>query len=134
MAFEILEHTADVGVRAVGDTREASFEEAARGLAHIAGIWTEGSGEIVEVDLDGEDDGSLLVDWLSELLWLHDARDALVSSVRVVPREEGIRCRVELVPRGRRETEGTQVKAVTYHGLRVDEEGGRWVAVVYLDV
>lgn len=133
--FEILEHTADVGVRARAGTIEGAFEQATWGLAEIAGIRTEREGEAVEISLEGEDPGALLVDWLSEVLWLHDSRDALLGDVSVSEVSTSrLRGRVALVPRGDEVVEGTQVKAVTYHRLRVEEQDGGWIVEVYLDV
>src|ERR687895_726231 len=97
--FEILEHTADVGVRAVGASPEEAFEQATRGLADIVGIWQPDGGEEVPIEVE----------------------DGRVKGV------------VVLKPRGERVPEGTQVKAVTYHRLRVEKVNGDWVVEVYLD-
>ncbi len=74
--FEILEHTADVGVRSTGATPEECFEQATLGLADIMGIWRPDGGEEVALELEAADLGALLVDWLSEVVYLHDSRDA----------------------------------------------------------
>lgn len=133
--FEILEHTADVGVRATAETLEEVFVQATRGLADIAGIGCNEAGERVRVELDGDDPAALLVDWLSEVLWLHDSRDALLGGVHVEQVDgTGVRGWVTLVPRGERIAEGTQVKAITYHRLRVAAGDEGWTAEVYLDV
>jgi SHS2 domain-containing protein len=133
--FEILEHTADVGVRATAGTLEGVFAEATRGLVEIAGIAGAEGGERVELELEGEDPAGLLVDWLSEVLWLHDSRDAFVGGVEVDEvSSRRVRGSVILAPRGERAARGTQVKAVTYHRLHVGREDGGWRAEVYLDV
>ncbi|MGH3452589.1 MAG: archease [Haloechinothrix sp.] len=133
--FEILEHTADVGIRATGDTLEQVFEQATLGLVDIAGIAVDDSGEPILIDLEAGDAGALLVDWLSEVLWLHDSRDSLVASVEIESVSDGrVRGQVALSPRGERNPEGTQVKAITYHRLRVEETPGGWLAEVYVDV
>jgi SHS2 domain-containing protein len=133
--FEILEHTADVGVRASGATLEEAFEQAARGMCEIAGIWTEEEGEEVEISLAADDLGALLVDWLSEILYLHDSRRCAVCGVRAerIAPPEG-RGSVRLSPLGDEPTEGVQVKAVTYHRLRVEPSEDAWTAEVYLDI
>jgi SHS2 domain-containing protein len=132
--FEILEHTADVGIRAFGDSLPELFEQATRGLANVAGIWATGEGEQVEVAVEGDDLGGLLVDWLSEILWLHDSRDMLLTSVDVAWVDRGVKGNVRLLARGSRSATGTQVKAVTYHQLRVERIATGWEADVYLDV
>src|ERR687892_1502449 len=128
--FEILEHTADVGVRAFGESLPELFEQATRGLAHVAGIWTTGEGERVDVAVEGDDLGGLLVDWLSEILWLHDSRDMFLTSVEVASVDRGVKGNVRLVARGSRAATGTQVKAITYHQLRVERIAMGWKADV----
>lgn len=138
MPFEILEHTADVGIRARGRTLEELFEQATFGLLEIQGTWFPGSGDPVAIEVVAHDLGALLVDWLDEIIYLHDARDAVVAAVRVeqVERVEPKRARgtVEVMPRGETIPEGTAVKAVTFHRLRVEPTADGWLAEVYVDV
>jgi SHS2 domain-containing protein len=133
--YEILEHTADVGVRATGASIEEAFEQATIGLFTIVGAWRPDGGERVEVTVEAGDLGALLVDWLSDALYLHDARDALVTGVEVERVAEGRATgAVSLAPRGDRDLAGTQVKAITYHQLEVAETAEGWTARVYVDV
>jgi SHS2 domain-containing protein len=136
MNYEILEHTADVGIRARGDSLEEVFEAATRGLADIAGIWSREDGEHTPIEVEAPDLAALLVDWLEEVLWLHDSRDVLLGAVDV-DRVGGGRATgsLTLVPREGTGITGTQVKAITYHQLRVERtRGSGWVAEVYVDV
>jgi SHS2 domain-containing protein len=133
--FELLEHTADVGVRARGATLEEVFEQATLGLAEVLGALRPGAGEAVPVAVTAGDPGALLVDWLNEVLWLHEVRGhAGVAAVRVErvagDRAEGTVTFSSTDP----PAEGTFVKAVTYHRLRVGRDGDGWLAEVYLDV
>ena len=135
-AFEILEHTADVGIRARGPSVEETFEAATEGLFSILGAWRPSKGEIVAIAIEPGDLEGQLVDWLSEVLYLHDARDAVLGSVRVetVSIREGTAGRIELLPRGTEILEGTAVKAITYHQVRVVRAADGWIAEVYVDV
>jgi SHS2 domain-containing protein len=134
-AFEILEHTADVGILATGNTIEEVFHQATLGLADIMGISRPGEGSRVVVEVAGDDLGSLLVDWLSEVLWLHDSRDALLTNVEVLSVQNGRAVgAVALAPRGDADVAGTQVKAITYHQLAVEEGPDGWTARVFVDV
>jgi SHS2 domain-containing protein len=131
--FEILEHTADVGLRATGVTLEEVFEQATLGLADIIGIRGNAAGTVEPVDLTGSDIPGLLVDWLSEFLWLHETRAAALVSVQVRQvTDERVHGWIELAPLG--EATGVQVKAVTYHQLAVEREPGGWRATVFFDV
>ena len=128
---ELVEHTADVGLRVWGDCLEDVFAEAAVGLIRVMG---DGEGPPVNepVELWAPDLDALFVDWLSEVLFLFDARE-------VVPRD--VRVRIDLgacalfatIDGVRAETfvqEGPAVKAVTYHGLKLTDHE----ALVYVDV
>jgi SHS2 domain-containing protein len=139
--FELLEHTADVGIRARGATLEEVFEHATEGLAEILGaLRPEGAAEarpteVVPVEVAAPDPGGLLVDWLNEVLWLREVREAVVAGVRVERVEDGTAAGSVTLGGGGAGPDGTFVKAVTYHRLRVEPDpGGGWLAEVYLDV
>lgn len=134
--FEIIEHTADVGIKAWGIDVPGVFKQATLGLLEIVGAWRPGDGERVQIHVEAGDLGGLLVDWLGEVLWLHDSRDAIVTSVELRSAEAGQAIgEIGLAPRGDDESlEGTQVKAITYHRLRVEETADGWEAELYVDV
>ena len=132
--FEILEHTADVGVRATASSAEGVFEQATRGLLDITGALASGSGEKITIEVEAGDLGALLVDWLEEVLYLQDARDSVIMDIDVETVEGGrAKGSVSIAPRAE-QLEGTAVKAITYHQLRVEETDAGWEAVVYFDI
>jgi SHS2 domain-containing protein len=133
--FELLEHTADVGIRARGATLEEVFEQATLGLAEVLGALRPDGGEAVAIEVTAGDPGALLVDWLSEVLWEHETRGhAAVAGVRV-ERVAGDRATGAVTFSSTDPpAEGTFVKAITYHRLRVGRDASGWVADVYLDV
>ena len=142
VGYELLEHTADVGIRARGPTLEAAFEQATRGLADVLGAlaagWPPGEsgpGEAVAVRVAADDPGGLLVDWLNEVLWLREVRQAKVAGVRVERVGDGAAAGWVAFSGDGPAADGTFVKAVTYHRLRVEPDpGGGWLIEVYLDV
>lgn len=134
-SYEVLEHTADVGLLARGETCEEAFAAAAEGLAEILGAWFLSQGEEREVLVEASDVEALLVAWLDELLYLSEAADAVFGGFdveRVGERE--LAARVRLAPRAGRGLDGQHVKAATYHRLRVAREDPGCVARVFLDV
>ena len=142
VGYELLEHTADVGIRARGPTLEAAFEQATEGLADVLGAlapgWPPGEsepGEAVAVRVAAGDPGGLLVDWLNEVLWLREVRQAKVAGVRVERVGDGAAAGWVAFSGDGPAADGTFVKAVTYHRLRVEPDpGGGWLIEVYLDV
>src|SRR5687767_2854151 len=118
-SFEIVEHTADVGIVARAATLAELFEQAARGLADISGTWTPGAPEKrVQIDLDAPDLPALMVDWLDELMYLQETNDAHYASVDVTDvSEKHLEALIGLNPG--EEWSGTAVKAATFHKLVV---------------
>jgi SHS2 domain-containing protein len=133
--FEIIEHTADVGFRARGNTLEELFETATRALLEINGAHGSDGGRKVDIDVSARDVGGLLVQWLAEVLFELEAADGVVTGIEVrAVSDETARGTVVLRERGDHAHDGTHVKAITYHQLRVEPEGSGWVAEVYVDV
>jgi SHS2 domain-containing protein len=136
-SFEILEHTADIGFRAWGGTVAELFENASLALITIAAD-TDAieAREQREVEVSGEDYESLLVNWLSEVLYLFDADHFAAKSFRV-SEIEPTRARGHLLGERRdpaRHPWKLIVKAVTYHEIEVTERQGRWEARIFLDI
>ena len=132
---ELIEHTADVGLRVWAPTLEALFEEAALGLVAVMGKGSGASNNREEISIDAPDLGSLFVDWLSEVLFRFEAREIVPSVVRVhVEDDKRLSATIEgQSTEGFRE-HGPAVKAVTYHGLEVGPSSDTFEARVYLDV
>ena len=134
--YEVLEHTADVGLRLHGDTLEDVFAAAGEGFAELQDAWFPPDGDGREIRVTAEDLGGLLVTWLDELLYLHETEDLTFAGFDVdYASEQELRAFVMLRPRGERIPEGVGIKATTYHRLRFERDpSGGWVAEVYLDV
>jgi SHS2 domain-containing protein len=135
--FEILEHTADIGVRARGPSLAALFENAAAGLLEVAyDPQAVGARDSRPLAAEAADRESLLLNWLQEVLWLVDGEGWLPRRVEVHQISE---TRVTGTAHGEprdpaRHAMRVIVKAVTYHLLSIREERGTWVAEVYLDI
>ena len=133
--FEILEHTADVGLQLQGDTLEELFQAAGEGFATLQGAWFAGVGEEREVEVRAVDNPGLLVAWINELLYMQEAEDAVFGGFGVKRVADGaLQAVVRISPRAERELEAVGVKAATYHRLRLERGSGGWTADVYLDV
>ncbi len=135
--YRLLEHTADMGIEAWADTLDALFIGAARGLQEIvfgqAGL-TEGQQQL-KVELQAGDEEELLVAWLGEILFLVEQRGFCPAFFRI--EEIGPHCLKGSVV-GRYQQQDCrplrEVKAVTYHLLRVLHQESGWQARVYLDL
>jgi len=135
--FEILDHTADIGLIVYGEDLKTLFENAGEAFFHlITDLRGVRQKEERQVELKGESLERLMVDWLSELLYLHDVESLLFKEFKVeVVGEGGLRAKVK----GEPFQEGvhvikTGVKAVTHHQIQVKREDGGWRAQVILDL
>jgi SHS2 domain-containing protein len=158
--YEILEHTADIGLRARGSTLEELFENAAWGLAEILDANrspSDGQGRRVagggpprssrrrasggagvnsrHVDLrEAGDTEALLVDWMNELILLMEEGRACLAGVTVESvSENGLKASIALIDCDPL-PEGTDLKAATYHQLSVRQTADGWTATIYFDV
>lgn len=132
--YEILEHMADLGVRAWGPGLEAAFEQAAWALVDLLDVRATGEGRRRELTLSASDTGGLLVEFLNELVFLHETEEVAVSAVTVRRvSDTELSAELTLGTLGHR-PEGVVVKAATYHRLRVDRGDGRAEVRVFLDV
>jgi SHS2 domain-containing protein len=136
--YEQIEHTADVGLHVWAADLDELFREAASALFSVMGE-ANGKAERTEhVRVEAPDVEALLVDWLSELLWLFEGRDLAVAGVSVHVDEADdaweLEAEVSGPPASSFEQHGPAVKAVTYHGLSVRRAPAGWDAVAYLDI
>lgn len=135
--FELFDHTADIGLRVYGGTPAELFTNAAQGMFSIIVKQEEvRNKEERSVKIDGGDYGDLLVSWLSELLYQFDTEGKLWSEFEISDINER---RLQAVLRGeqvdpKRHELKTEIKAVTYHGLRVQNTADGWVAEIIFDI
>jgi SHS2 domain-containing protein len=135
--FELLEHPADIGFRARGDSLEDLFANCAFALMSIIFDISNIEGrEEVLLSADGADRESLLVNWLNEVLFYIDTRRMAFQSFDLAfssPHELTCRARCEARDPVRHPVR-LAVKAATYHQLRVFPSNDGWIAEVYVDV
>jgi SHS2 domain-containing protein len=135
--FEILEHPADIGFRAFGGTRAELFENAALALVSLASE-PEDVAERLEYPLEaaGSDWESLLVGWLSEVLYWFDGKRIAFRRFQIRALDSELLSAAGYgEPRNSaRHRARTIVKAVTWHQLKIRPTANGWMAEVYLDV
>lgn len=135
--FEILEHTADVGVRAFGVNPEQTFQSSVAGLFSIL-LESGGTAPTTrrEIRVTAGDYATLLCNFLNDLIYLFDAEKLVPVSVVVDElTPSNLRTRVEFTDFDpSRHKIRTYAKAVTYHQLRFELHESAVVAEFYLDV
>jgi SHS2 domain-containing protein len=135
--YEIFEHTADMGLRVRAPDLPALFADAGRGLTSMIAPNLDSIRPVRRIPLrvTGSRRDDLLFDWLSEILYLFESEHLLLSQFDVEIDAEGARgtARGEPADESRHELEH-EVKAITYHGLKVDETPDGWLAEVIVDI
>ena len=92
--------------------------------------------ERLEFRVEGRRLDWLLFDWLNELLYVFESRRLVLSLFEVEVDEDGLSATARAYPFDPRRQRAThEVKAITYHRLRVErvDEGG-WIAEVIVDI
>ena len=135
--YELINHTADLGVEIYGRDLKELFQNAGEALFEILCDPSE-VGDSVQRRLVvvGDDLEQLMVVWLGELLFLHETEGLLFKRFEV---EEVGDTRLKATVHGERFKEGhhtikAEVKAVTYHQIQVRHKGSGWISRVIFDL
>jgi SHS2 domain-containing protein len=129
--FRWVDHTAELELEIEAPSEEAVFSEA---LAALAELVSDAGGPPVtrEVQVAADDRALLLVEWLSELVYLSELEELVPERIAALELTEG---RLRATVQGHRGRPRHLVKAVTLHRLELtgDDDAG-WRARVVLDV
>ncbi|HEU4356648.1 MAG TPA: archease [Actinomycetota bacterium] len=133
--FELLEHTADIGIRAWGPDASGALTQAALALAELMAIRIPGPGSRRRVHVSARDLPGLLVALIDELLWIHESEGVGFVGLDVIGlSERNLVAEVETAP-APADPAGIGVKAATYHQLAIEPRADGGVeACVFLDV
>lgn len=135
--YELFDHTADLGLRIRSADLNTLFAEAGACLfsAILEDISTVRPEHAVSVEIAGSDRELLLFDWLRDLLLKFDEDHLVFGRFEVQVRDDGLTGTAWGEPLDpARHILAHEVKAITYHGLRVEEIEGEWLAEVIVDI
>jgi SHS2 domain-containing protein len=138
MAYQYLEHEADIGILAMGKTREQAFEEGARAMFGVmVDVDKVKARKKVEVSVGADTLDTLFVEWLNALLAQKDIKGMVFSKFKVDIGEketftlQGEAYGDEFKPEQNFKTE---VKAATYSGLKYKQVFGEHHIQCILDI
>ena len=136
--YSLLDHTADIGIKVRGKTYPELFVNAASGMFEVMGYFAKeikrGSQRELTISLKANNMDELLHDWLSELLSLSDARGLIFNKFEIKKIDE--RAMTAAVSGAARNqfTFERDIKAVTYHNLKIQQRGGQYYVEIIFDV
>jgi SHS2 domain-containing protein len=135
--YEFFEHTADLGLRIRAADLDTLCAEAATALfsAIVEDLGAVRPLQRIDLRIAGDDREFLLFDWLKELLYCFDADHLLFSRFEVRVTADALTGAAwgEMLDRTRHEL-AHEVKAITYHGLRVEQTADSWLAEIIVDI
>jgi SHS2 domain-containing protein len=133
--FQILEHKADLKIRVFGKTKEELFENAMLGMFEAAKYEStkQPTTKQLTTKIKAFDLSSLLVDFLSEILYLVETKKLIFEKVEFKKfTENEIEANLIGEPLKRM---GVHIKGVTYHELDISQEkDGTWQATILFDI
>ena len=134
--FESFDHTADVGIVAYGSNLKEAYANVAYGMFSLIADLKEVNEEIQrDIDIQALDRESLVVDWLNELLYIFDVDHVIFSRFEITALSQSqLRAKAygEKIDASRHQLK-TEVKAATYHLLKVEKGNGFKIQVI-LDI
>lgn len=137
--YEMIEHTADIGLRAFGKNINELFANAAYGLFdQIADLAKITCAYEENISLTADNPEELLIDWLNELLYLFSVKKFIFCQFFPQIQDEK---KLSAVVKGIKADSAvfrkyikSEVKAATYHQLKIERKEDFFVAEVIFDV
>ncbi len=131
--FEEIDHTADIAIRAWGTDLSELFENAALGMAaQLADVDDVQRETSVTVELEADDVETLLIQWLSELLYAGEDGNVVFTEFDIL---EVTETRLRAIARGGSvQRFDHHIKAVTFSEMDVERIGNGLGTTIVFDV
>ncbi len=135
--YKTFDHTADLGIEVYGKDQRELFVNAARALFDlITDLDKIEAKTSLSLNIEAVDREDLLVSWLRELLYFHQSEGYLLNDFVLQDLEEqSLRATAkgEVYEPNRHELL-REIKAVTYHQLKITQDKEGWVARMVFDI
>jgi len=130
--YEEIDHTADWAFRAYGRDITELFQNAAYALFALEGALDTPSVLTREIHAQGIDREALLVNWLSELLFLQETQRETYQKFEITNLSDtALTATIHGAPA---QPVTKFIKAITYHDLKIQQTATGWEATVVVDV
>jgi SHS2 domain-containing protein len=134
--FEIIDHTADIGLIIYGDSLKEIFANAATGMFSLITDIDNIKPVIKQkVELSANKPDNLLIDWLNELLYLFEVNYVVYGKFEITSITDNTLkavCYGEKIG-GKHEIK-REIKAATYHMLNLSKDDHGYKAQVIFDI
>lgn len=134
--YELIEHTADIGIRVKAKDLPGLFKNAAGAMFEIIAEKNRESKKQKKIKLKQQADNleELFINWLNELLSLSAVKKIIFTDYQIHQLEKNS---LEAILIGQEMKDfkiNTEVKAATYHQLKIEKTDSGWQAEVIFDV
>jgi len=137
LTYQIIDHTADLGIIVKGPDVMSLFIRAAQAMTDLM-VKGGTSKKTVTKDIlvEGEDLSDLMVRWLGEILYLFEGENLVLNSIDIESISPiQVKSRLTLASfRPEHHQILREIKAVTYHQISVDKVNDGWEARVIFDI
>jgi len=135
--FEIIDHTADIGIVVHGADIKQVFANAALGLFNLmADLDNLKEDTKREIKLSAEDVEVLLIEWLNELIYISEVEHIIFKKFEIDELSNTnlkATCFGEKIKPGQHRLK-REIKAATYHMLRINKENGSYKVQIIFDI
>ncbi len=141
-SYELIEHTADVGIRVKADDLKGLFKNAGLAMFEIVAEKKpatrtqghKGTSRRIVIKQKAENLEELFVNWLNELLSLSSAKELIFSGFEISEIDEKHLKAVVTALSSKNYRVNVEIKAATYHQLKIEKLSKGWQAEVIFDV
>jgi len=131
MSYKFLEHTSDIIIEAEGSSFENALEEVANGMITQMGSKKAKKSESIRLEIEErENKEDMVVAVLSEIVAVCDYEPFTPASARIKKADK----KIEVELKGERKPPENIIKAVTYHGLKIERIESGWRITVLFDI
>jgi len=136
--YEVIEHTADIGIRVKAKDRHELFEKAALAMFDIIAerkkTKSPSISKKISIVQDAQSLDELFINWLNELLSLSAVKELIFTSFKINKLDESSLNALAYGEDRNNFKSNVEIKAATYHELKVEETKNGWLAEVIFDV
>jgi SHS2 domain-containing protein len=135
MSFEEISHTADIKIRVRAPTLEALFSETFNALMQIMYGTARKGGIIKEIKVESPDNESLLLDFLSEVLFVSEVEALVFFNASIFIHGSKLTAELSGEPFDPiRHSGGSEVKGISYSGLSITNDANGYMLDIIFDV
>jgi SHS2 domain-containing protein len=134
--YELIEHTADIGIRVKGSDLEELFANTAVAMFEIMAE-AKNQGAVkkeIKIKLKADNLEELFINWLNELLSLSAVKELIFSAFKIIKLDKNNLEASLMGSEIKNYRINTEIKAATYHQLKLQEIKSGWQAEVIFDV